>query len=268
MRKDSSMLVLSRRLDETIVFPGINATVRVLEIRKGNVRLGIDAPAEVNILRGELPDKKAEWGTAAKEADVTANAKKTSEADEMLDNDLRDANMLLGIARLQLRVGLPQGAEEALAQASRQLEALRERLGKAPKSPPPVKPNRKPKALLVEDNANERELLAQFLRNAGMDVDTADDGAVALDYLSSRHMPDVVLMDMGLPRCDGLTAIREIRRNPRTAGLTVFAVTGHLPEDFDFRDTSRGVDAWFSKPINPENLVQRLNKELEGSLLK
>jgi carbon storage regulator CsrA len=49
-----TMLVLSRRIDEAIVFPGLNITVRLLQIRGGGVRLGIDAPPEVAVLREEL----------------------------------------------------------------------------------------------------------------------------------------------------------------------------------------------------------------------
>src|SRR5471032_3144760 len=108
MRKDLAMLVLSRRLQETVLFPGINATVRVLDIRKGQVRLGIDAPQNVSILRGEVPDKKAEWGVSAAESQAPSMPAMPSEADASLDDDLRDANMLLGVARLQLRVGVNQ----------------------------------------------------------------------------------------------------------------------------------------------------------------
>jgi carbon storage regulator CsrA len=52
--KDSVMLVLSRRLNEKLVFPGLNVTVQVLSVRGNVVRLGIDAPAEVQVLREEL----------------------------------------------------------------------------------------------------------------------------------------------------------------------------------------------------------------------
>ena len=50
---------------------------------------------------------------------------------------------------------------------------------------------------------------------------------------------------MGLPRVDGPTAVREIRRNPAYAGLKIFAVTGRSPEEFDLERGPGGIDAWF-----------------------
>ena len=58
-------------------------------------------------------------------------------------------------------------------------------------------------------------MLALFLRNAGLDVDTACDGSDALDYLHTHRRPDVVLLDMGLPRCDGATVVRKVRWDDR-----------------------------------------------------
>lgn len=58
------MLVLSRRQNETLVFPGLETTIQVVSIKKGVVRLGIAAPKHVRVLRGELPDHDAEWADA------------------------------------------------------------------------------------------------------------------------------------------------------------------------------------------------------------
>jgi len=120
----------------------------------------------------------------------------------------------------------------------------------------------KTKALLVEDNPNECELLAIFLRLAGVDVDTAGDGVDALDYLRSGQRPNVVLLDMGLPRCDGPTTVREIRRDPAYNGLKIFAVTGRPKEDFNLGGGPAGVDRWFQKPLDPGILLQCLNQQL------
>ena len=109
-------------------------------------------------------------------------------------------------------------------------------------------------------------MLAGFLRTAGLDVDTAGDGADALDYLHSHVQPDVVLLDMGLPRCDGASMVRQLRRDPAYAGLKIFAVTGFLPDQFDLARGPGGVDRWFHKPINPEALLQDLKCELDGAL--
>jgi len=117
------------------------------------------------------------------------------------------------------------------------------------------------KALVVEDDQNERELLAAYLRMAGLDVEVANDGQDALDYLHTHEPPDVVLMDMALPRCDGPTAIREIRNDPAIADLKIFAVSGRSPEQFGDRNTFR-VDRWFAKPLNAEDLLRDLHRDI------
>ena len=83
---------------------------------------------------------------------------------------------------------------------------------------------------------------------------TAGDGYDALDHLRAWERPDVVLLDMGLPRCDGATTAREIRRDPACAGLKVFAVSGHSPNEYDV--DPGGIDRWFHKPIR-KHLVSR-----------
>ncbi len=248
------MLVISRRANENLVFPGFNAVIRVLELNRATVRLGIEAPRDVTVLRGELAARDVDGGKAAAPA-----------PDPTLDRKLAALNVLLGVARLQLDAGIGQAAEDTLDQARRDLEALRPPRDAAPPMPVLEPGKRRRTALLVEDNANERELLARLLRLAGIDVDTAGDGADALDYLRRREAPDVVLLDMGLPRCDGPTAVREIRRDPRTAGLKVFAVSGHLPSEYHWEGPSQRIDAWFSKPIDPEALLERLGTELPAT---
>src|SRR5207248_2782939 len=132
-------------------------------------------------------------------------------------------------------------------------------------TPPPPPPSQRRKALLVEDNANERELLARFLRLGGFEVDTAGDGADALDYLRRQSRPDVVLLDMGMPRCDGPTTVREIRRDGALASLKIVAVSGHFPEEYDLRPGPGSVDRWFSKPVDPDALVRDLERVLDCS---
>jgi CheY-like chemotaxis protein len=128
--------------------------------------------------------------------------------------------------------------------------------------PRPERPARH-RALLVEDNANERQLLATFLRGAGMEVATAGDGSDALDYLRQQARPDVVLLDMGLPRCDGAAVVRAMRQDPAYAGVKIFAVTGHGPEEFGLGQGPAGVDRWFQKPIDPTDLVRGVEQELD-----
>lgn len=256
------MLVLSRRLNEKILLPGVQVAVQVVAIKPGAVRLGIQAPPDVTVLREEVPDRAQEWGpaqpAAPKEAEAEAQLRQLT---QLMRNRTRIARTGLAQLRRQLEAGATAEALETLARLEEDLDLLRQRLDGGVQPPAPRLPARR--ALLVEDNANERELLASFLRRSGIEVTTAADGEDALDTLKKRGRPDVVLLDMGLPRCDGPTAVRAIRRDPTYAGLKIFAVTGHVPDEFDLSTGPAGIDRWFQKPINPVELVQNLNQELD-----
>jgi two-component system, OmpR family, response regulator len=258
------MLVLSRRLHEKVLFPGFKTAVEVLAVKPGVVRLGIDAPPEVKILRQELHDRAPEGGAVEMQVQGITFESKLRELNHLLRNRLNCASLGFAVMKQQLRAGLTQDAEATLAKIDEEFNMLQQRLkdnGHLHQPSTSPKP-RRPKALLVEDNPNECELLATFLRMADLDVDTANDGDDALDYLKSRGQPDVVLLDMGLPRCNGATMIRKIRIDPAYAGLKIFAVTGHSPEEFDVAIGPQGVDRWFHKPLNPAALLRDLASEL------
>jgi carbon storage regulator CsrA len=257
------MLVLSRRSNEKIVFPGFATSVQVLAIKSGVVRLGIQAPPEVTCLREEVHQRRAEWQAPEAAAPPRGVPSTFQELNQLINNRLHVASVGLAQLREQLQAGFIQDAEMTLAKIDEDWQLLRQRLGHEVEKARLRVPRKSRRALLVEDNANERELLASFLRMAGLDVDTAGDGSDALDYLHAQGQPDVVLLDMGLPRCDGATTVREIRREPAWAGLKIFAVTGHLPDEFDLASGPTGIDRWFHKPIDPAALVRDLNLELE-----
>ena len=254
------MLVLSRRPNEKVLFPTINTAVRVASVKRGTVRLGIEAPPEVPILRAELLDRAAEWGANSPPASLAES--RLRELRHLLRNRLSVTTVGLGLLRQQARAGLSDDMERTIATIEEEMHLLRQRLEcEAAQTPSqPLKPARKTrKALLVEDEENERELLAGFLRLSGFAVDTASDGCDALDHLRVRGQPDVVLLDMGLPRCDGATTAREIRRDPACARLRIFAVSGHSPDEYN---CDRGsIDRWFSKPLDPAVLLQELTRE-------
>jgi two-component system, OmpR family, response regulator len=267
--RNPRMLVLSRRPNERIVFPGINTTVRVVNVKPGVVRLGIEAPPEVTVLRQEVADRLAEW--APKDAGCPG-AKKAARprgsSDKRLDQRLQAASVGVGLARLQMRTGDLENAERTLTTLQKSLGLWRRAFkGEAESKPPqPATTYQKtPKVLIVEDDQNERELLASFLRMAGLDVETAADGLDALDRLHTRGRPDMMLLDMVLPRCDGPATLREIRRDPACAPRKIFAVSGHAPDQFCLDDQAPRVDRWFRKPIDIKALLQDLSSELQLS---
>ncbi|HEV3257873.1 MAG TPA: response regulator [Gemmataceae bacterium] len=258
------MLVLSRRPNEKVLFPSINTSVQVVTIKPGVVRLGIQAPPEVAVFREEILDRSrlpAPIGSP-----LVENAGSTlRELNHMVRNRLNAATVGLALLRRQLKAGLTVASEGTLERINEEFRTLQHQVEEAAKKavpPAPARARKAHKALLVEDDTNERELLAGFLRLAGLDVATAGDGTDALDYLRGQGRPDVVLLDMVLPRCDGPTTVREIRRDPALAGLKIFAVTGHAPERFGLEGKGAGIDRWFNKPLNPENLLRDLQQEL------
>jgi carbon storage regulator CsrA len=257
------VLVLSRRPNEKILFPAQHIAIQIVSIKSGLVRLGIEAPRDVTVLRQEVHDRVAHWGTPEPRADLPGGLR---ELRHLVSNRLQIAGLGLSAVSRQLEAGQTQEAEATLAKLKEDLRLLQQRLkgdvGEAPRSPAPNAACSR-RALLVEDNANERELLARFLRLAGVDVDTASDGSDALDYLRTRGRPDVVLLDMGLPRCDGPTTVRAIRQDPVCSGLKIFAVTGHAREEFALDNGPAGIDRWFQKPIDLAALVVGLNEALE-----
>jgi carbon storage regulator CsrA len=255
------MLVLSRKLHEKILFPNIQAAVAIVAIRGNTVRLGIEAPDDVLVLREEIQNRN---GEAIAERPTEAAAR---ERDHLLRNRVNAASLGLALLRKQCQLGMHDSLEATIETIEKELQALRQHVGG---QTPPLqlsaapKPRKVRRALLVEDDQNERELLAAYLRMSGLVVETAGDGQDALDYLHTHERPDVVLMDMALPHCDGQTAIREIRRDPAYAEMKIFAVTGQ-PMD-RFADRGRlGVDRWFNKPLDAEVLLRDLHQDIAGT---
>jgi CheY-like chemotaxis protein len=166
--------------------------------------------------------------------------------------------------RHQLQAGRVDLALQVVDKIEEDVALLQERLDEAPriKAAPAAQPRRR--ALLVEDDRNTCQLLAECLRLAGIDVDTAGDGVAALDYLRTHRQPDVMLLDMVLPRCDGPTTVRAIRRDPTYAGLPIIGLSGYAREDFDLDAGPNGINGWYQKPVDPQALLQDLSRTLDG----
>ncbi len=252
------MLVLSRRHNEKIVLPTIGASIEVLEIKGDRVRLGIDAPANVAILREELAVKQGYTPAAAKAAAEMAQSLARQQR-HYLRNQLNMATIGIAVAQRQLQAGLADQANETLSKIGEGVQQLGQHVDTLAAGPEPGKPGAPPKALLVEDDNNECQLLAGFFRMAGYQVATASDGADALDYLAHHEQPDVMLLDMMLPRCDGPTTIRLVRGNPEFSSLKIFAMSGHTPDELGLDCRASGVARWFQKPLNPELLLKELD---------
>jgi CheY-like chemotaxis protein len=111
--------------------------------------------------------------------------------------------------------------------------------------------------LLVEDSDAIRDAFTILLEDAGYRVLGAGTGEEAL-RLAAEHVPDLVLLDMGLPDMTGLDVVRQIKAAPATAGVAVVAVTGR-DVDADRRAClAAGCAAYIVKPVNTQKLVRDL----------
>jgi CheY-like chemotaxis protein len=110
------------------------------------------------------------------------------------------------------------------------------------------------RVLVVDDSDEVRDLIRVNLELEGYDVRTCDDGAQALAELGA-WLPDVVTLDVVMPRMDGFATLAAIRADPRTAGLPVVLVTGRAQAADREQGTALGADAFLSKPFEPADLV-------------
>ena len=120
------------------------------------------------------------------------------------------------------------------------------------------------KVLLVEDNDLNQEVATELLRSAGLVVDVADNGQIAVDRVQ-RARYDIVLMDMQMPVMDGVTATRIIREIPQLATLPIVAMTANAMQADREACRAAGMDDHVAKPIEPRELFLTLLKWVRPS---
>ena len=120
------------------------------------------------------------------------------------------------------------------------------------------------KVLLVEDNALNREIATAILEQAGLQVDSVEDGtdAVARMNTAAEDQYDLILMDIQMPRMDGYTATRKIRamENPRKANIPIVAMTANAFDEDRKKAFAAGMNAHVAKPIDMAVLSQTLDE--------
>jgi carbon storage regulator CsrA len=247
------MLVLSRKENEKVLFPHLGIALQILRLGGGKVRLGIEAPDDVSVVRHEIAsgDQIAEFADRLKRSAGSANHE--------VRNRLHTTLMGLCLVQKQLTRNLIEDAEESLQQLIESMQGLDIEVGKDKHT---ADAGLRRKALVVEDNSNERRLLTGYLSLSGFEVEAVDDGVKALDYLASHERPDAVVMDMQLPRLDGAAAVGVLRSDPRFRGLKVYAVSGMDRGALHVSVGPEGVDHWFCKPLDPRQLVERIIAEI------
>ncbi|MFA6600864.1 MAG: response regulator [Candidatus Omnitrophota bacterium] len=118
-----------------------------------------------------------------------------------------------------------------------------------------------PKILLVDDDPDFKQLVAFDLEKNGYVVVQAGDGQEGLEKVA-QEKPDLVLLDIKMPRMDGYTFVRHLKQNPATANLPLIVLTSYEPMRDMFK--MEGVDDYCIKSVDSDNLLAAIKKRLKG----
>jgi twitching motility two-component system response regulator PilH len=117
--------------------------------------------------------------------------------------------------------------------------------------------------LVVEDSVTQREMITDLLKGSGLTVSIATDGVEALEQIDG-HCPDLVVLDIVMPRMNGYEVCRRIKSDPKTQNVPV-VMCSSKGEEFDrYWGMKQGADAYIAKPFQPTELVGTVKQLLRG----
>jgi len=118
--------------------------------------------------------------------------------------------------------------------------------------------------LIVDDYPDALDIWALYLGSMGYRVSTAGDGETALAQANRLH-PDLIVLDLELPRLSGFEVAQRLRANPETQFIPLIAATGYSDVKQLDRAREAGVDEVVVKPCDPDRLVQEIERLLDAS---
>ena len=116
-----------------------------------------------------------------------------------------------------------------------------------------------PTILIADDSRDSREMMQVLLESKGYRVLAADNGVRAVEVAVKNH-PDAVLLDLQLPKMDGLSVTRSLRQLPVFKSVPIIMLTGHDPNRYRQAAIDAGCDAYLLKPINFDGLQATLDR--------
>jgi CheY-like chemotaxis protein len=132
-----------------------------------------------------------------------------------------------------------------------------------PTAEPPAQDRRR-RILIVEDQPLNQMFISEVLETEGYAVETVDDGQLMQDKIetlpadTNQSLPDVVLMDIQLPRIDGFELIQTMRSHPQWRSIPIIAITALAMPGDENRCLAAGADTYISKPLTIESLLDSL----------
>ena len=130
------------------------------------------------------------------------------------------------------------------------------------KSAAPAPVDDRPLALVVDDSITVRRVTERFLQRNGMRVVTAKDGLDAIGVLSD-HKPDVILLDIEMPRMDGYEFASHVRNDDRVADVPIIMITSRVGDKHRARAIELGVNDYLGKPYQDAQLMEAIQRQLE-----
>jgi len=113
--------------------------------------------------------------------------------------------------------------------------------------------------LYVEDNEYNLKIVRQLLARTAYKLIEAKDGESGV-VTALRELPDLILMDIQLPKLSGLDATRRLRADPKTAGIPIIVITSFALSGDDQKAKDAGASAYLAKPYSPRELLQMIRK--------
>lgn len=111
--------------------------------------------------------------------------------------------------------------------------------------------------LLVDDNETNRDLFSRLLARKGWNVLTAEDGVEAL-AIARQAQPEIILMDLAMPKMGGLEAVRILKAEDRTCLIPIIVLTGYAMQSDQIRSLEAGSDAFEPKPVEFPRLLRKM----------
>jgi chemosensory pili system protein ChpA (sensor histidine kinase/response regulator) len=126
----------------------------------------------------------------------------------------------------------------------------------------PTPSDDRPLALVVDDSITVRRVTERFLQRNGVRVETAKDGLDAISVMQD-HKPDVILLDIEMPRMDGYEFASHVRNDPRVADVPIIMITSRVGDKHRARAIELGVNDYLGKPYQDSQLLEAIRRQLE-----